>query len=451
MASLSTPSDRETRTAAPRPTPRAERLSLLVACLVLAITVNVTAGERWPQWRGPQGNGISDEKNPPVSWSKTENVLWRLPLPGPAGSTPAVWDDRIFLTSVGEDKDELLLLCVDTSGEELWRRVVGTGNKTVRTDEGTYASPSPTTDGEHVWAFMANGLLACYDMEGNKVWSKDMQKEYGEFDIQFGLSSTPVLHDDKIIVQLIHGTWNKVPSEAHVVALNKKTGEEVWDHVRKTPAVDECKQAYTSPIIYKDDEREFLVTHGADFAIAHNLDNGEEIWRYRLHPEDNLDPTLRFVASPAAVPGLLVLPTAKNRQVVAIRPDGEGDITNDGKYTVWTTPNRTPDVPSPLIHDGLVYLCREARGIVMCFDAETGERYYMERTVDSRYRGSPVYADGKIYITARKGVVTVLEAGREFKVLATNDLGEIITASPVIVGGRIYLRSFDALYAIGPK
>ena len=426
-----------------------KRAWLLVGCLL--VTTSLSAGDRWQQWRGPLGNGISDEKNPPVKWSKTENVLWRLPLPGPAGSTPAIWDDRIFVTSVAEDGDKLLLICADTSGKELWRRVVSDGNKTVRTDEGSYASPSPMTDGEHVWAFMANGHLACYDFDGNQVWSKDMQKEYGKFDIQFGLSSTPVQYGDNIYVQLIHGTWNKVPSAAHIVCLNKKTGIQVWDHIRRTPAISECKQAYTSPIIYKDDEREYLITHGADYAIAHNLETGDEIWRFGLHPKDNYEETLRFVASPAAAPGLIVLPTAKNRQTVAIRPDGKGDITNDGKIVVWTYPNRTPDVPSPLIHDGLVYLCRERGGIVMCFDADTGERYYMERTEDSRYRASPVYADGKIYVTARKGVVTVLKAGREFEIISKNDLGEIITASPVFVGGRVYLRSFEALYAIGPK
>ncbi len=430
------------------------RIWLLATGLVLSLSLVVPsakAGENWHQWRGPDGNGISDEKNPPVKWSKTENVLWRMPLPGPAGSTPAIWGDRIFLTSVGEDKDKLVLICADTSGKQLWQKVVGGGNQTVRTDEGTYASPSPTTDGEHVWVFMANGLLACYDFDGNQVWAKDMQKEYGKFDIQFGLSSTPVLHGDNLYVQLIHGTWNKVPSAAHIVALNKKTGDEVWDHMRRTSAIDECKQAYTSPVIYKDDVREFLLTHGADYTIAHDLATGEEIWRFNVHPQDNYESTLRFVSSPAVVPGLIVIPTAKNRQTVAIRPDGKGDISGNAKHIVWAYPRDTTDVPSPLIHDGLVYICREGRGIVSCYDAETGERLYKERTFDSRYRASPVYAAGKIYVTARKGVVTVLKAGREFEVLAQNDLGETITASPVLVDGRIYLRSFDALYAIGPK
>ncbi|REJ68794.1 MAG: pyrrolo-quinoline quinone [Planctomycetota bacterium] len=422
---------------------------LATASLIFASTV--IAGPRWPQWRGPHGNGVSEEKNPPVKWSRTENVLWRMPLPGPAGSTPVVWDDRIFLTSVAENGDDLLLICATTKGDELWRRVVSSGNEPVRTDEGTYASPSPTTDGKHVWTFMANGFLACYDFDGERVWAKDLQEEYGKFDIQFGMSSTPVLDGDRLFIQLIHGTWNKVPSEAHIVCLDKTTGKELWDHLRRTSATDECKHAYTSPIIYRDDERAFLVTHGADYAIAHRLTDGEEIWRFNLHPKSNYEETLRFVASPAAGEGIIVLPTAKNRQVVAIRPDGEGDISDDARYVVWATPNRTPDVPSPLIRDGLVYLCRERGGILMCFDAETGERYYMERTVDSRYRASPVYADGKIYMTARKGVVSVVKAGREFEVLATNDIGETMTASPVIVGGRIYLRSFEALYAIGPQ
>ena len=265
----------------------------------------------WPQWRGPHANGISDVTDAPVSWSHTEdakeNVLWRLPMPGPAGATPIVWGDRIFLTSVGENKKDLLLLCADTKGSLLWTRKVGQGNKAVRGDEGNFASPSPSTDGEHVWTFMSNGLLACYDFDGNPIWKKDLQKQYGTFDIQFGLSSTPVLHGDLLYVQLIHGPWNKDPHVGLVVALNKMTGEEVCAHRRVTDAVDECKHSYASPTLYDDGEQSFLLSHGADYVIAHDLKTGEELWRCGdLNPKGSYNSTLRFVASPAAAPGLIV-------------------------------------------------------------------------------------------------------------------------------------------------
>jgi outer membrane protein assembly factor BamB len=423
----------------------------LLKSILLSVLIAPATADTWPSWRGPTRNGISRSANPPVSWSRTENVLWRLPLPGPAGATPVVWDDRIFLTSVGRHHKDLLLLCADTSGKLLWTRTVDDGNQDVRGDEGNFASPSPMTDGRHVWTFMANGLLACYDFDGNQVWKKDLQRAYGAFDIQFGLSSTPVLDGDRLYLQLIHGPWNKEPHQGLVVALDKQTGEEVWKHERVTDAVDECKHSYASPTIYEDDNVRFLITHGADYAIAHDLDTGQEIWRCGdLHPRSGYNNTLRFVASPASVPGLIVVPTAKRGKVVGIRPGGKGNITGSADYIAWVLPQNTPDVPSPLIHDGLVYLCRE-NGNLMVLDAATGELIYENRTTRDRHRASPVYADGKIYLTARNGVVTVVKAGREFEILARNELGEPVTASPVFVADRLYLRSFEALYAIeGP-
>lgn len=420
---------------------------LLATSLGQALAVENT----WPNWRGPQGNGISQEASPPVHWSPDENILWKLPLPGPAGATPVVWGERIFLTSVGENKDDLLLLCVDTSGKLLWTRKVGDGNEVVRGDEGNFASPSPSTDGEHVWVFMANGLLACYDIDGNEVWKKDLQQEYGAFDIQFGLSSSPLLDGDRLYVQLIHGPWNDNPHKGLIVALDKKTGSEIWKHERATDAIDECKHSYTSPVMYEDANQRFLVTHGADYCIAHRLEDGSEIWRCgNLNPKNKYNNTLRFVASPACGPGLIVVPTAKKGKVVGIRPHGKGDVTDSQQFIAWTYPRNTPDVPSPLIHDGLVYLCRE-NGNLLTLDGATGEQIYENRTTRDRHRASPVFAGGNIYLTARNGQITVVRAGRDFEIVSKNNLGEPITASPVFVDGRLYLRTLKSLYAIGPK
>lgn len=427
---------------------------LLAACsLLLAASPDKTGTQdsEWPNWRGPLGNGISNETNPPLHWNREDNVLWSMPLPGPAGATPVVWGDRIFLTSVGKNGKDLLLLCADTSGKLLWTRKVGAGNEAVRGDEGNFASPSPSTDGQHVWTFMANGLLACYDMEGNEIWKKDLQKEYGAFDIQFGLSSSPLLDGNRLYVQLIHGPWNHDPHKGLIVALDKKNGNEIWKHERVTDAIDECKHSYTSPVLYEDENQRFLVTLGADYCIANRLEDGSEIWRCgNLNPKNTYNNTLRFVASPACSPGLIVVPTAKKGKVVGIRPDGEGDITDSEQFVAWTLPRNTPDVPSPVIHDGLVYLCRE-NGNLLTLDAETGEIVYEERTTRDRHRSSPVFAGGNIYLTARNGVITVVRSGRDFKIVAKNDLGEPITASPVFVDGRLYLRTLKSLYAIGPK
>ena len=426
------------------------RGKLAICSFVLFLTLtpaSTVRAENWPHWRGPNRNGISDE-SAPVKWNRTINVRWRLALPGKAGATPVVWGDRIFLTSA--DGKDLVLLCVSTSGKELWKRTIGSGNKNVRGNEGNYASPSPSTDGEHVWTFMGNGLMACHDFAGEEVWAADLQERYGKFEIQFGLSSTPVLDGDRLYLQLIHGKWgDPATSRGHVIALDKKTGKEVWRQTRETDAIDECKHSYASPILYRDDERSFLVTHGADFAIAYSLDEGREIWRCgNLNPKERYVNTLRFVASPAAAEGLIVIPTAKGGKVVAVNADSKGDVTNSKSAVRWVLPRLTPDVPSPLIHDGLVYLCRE-NGVLMLLDAKTGEKIYEKRSGDGIHRASPVYADGKIYTTSRRGIVTVVKAGRDFEILTKNDMGEDISASPAISNGVLYLRSYKALYAIG--
>lgn len=421
--------------------------SISFALLLALAIMRPAAAENWPQWRGARLDGISGETNLPTTWSKTDNVAWRLPMPGPAGASPVVWNDRIFVTSA--DGDELVLLCVSTAGEPLWRKVVDRGDTVVRNGEGNSASPSPCTDGIHVWATMTSGAIACYTVDGDKVWSFNLQDRYGKYKIQFGMTSTPVLDNGRLYLQLIHGEGNPNTREATVVALDAASGKEIWKQGRPSDARDECEHSYASPVLYRDGEREYLLTHGADYVVAHRLEDGSEIWRCgNLNPKGDYNPTLRFVASPVAVPGTIVVPSAKRGPVFCIRPDVTGDITGREPAFFWKRPKGTPDVPSPLVYDGLVYLYDE-NGILTCVDAKTGEEFYQQRTSGGRHRASPVYADGKIYLAARSGVITVVRAGREFDILSQNDVGEEITASPAISDGRIYLRTFDALYAVG--
>ncbi len=416
--------------------------NLLIFLFASLILINNGFAENWHQWRGPNNDGISNETDVPIQWSQTENVRWRLPLPGQAASTPVVWGDKIFLTSA--DGSELVLMCVSTEGEELWKRTLAQGNRSKRGDEVNLAAPSPTTDGKHVWAFLGTGDLACYDIEGNPVWQTNLEERYGKFRLGFLMSMSPVLDKDRLYLQLIHSNaWL-------VLALNKMTGEEIWKHDRKSDARKECEHAYTSPILYRDAEREFLVVHGADYVTAHNLEDGSEIWRCGgLNPPEWYNPSFRLVASPVVTEGLIVVPSAKNGPVLGLDPSGTGNIT-DTKWQIWKLQEGTPDVPSPLIHDGLVYLCRE-KGILICLDAKTGEELYEMRINRQLHRSSPVYANGYIYLTSRNGVVNVVKAGREFEILATNSIDETVAASPVIADGVLYLRSYDALYAIGQK
>lgn len=433
---------------------------LIAVSLVVSGFITPADAENWPQWRGPRTDGISTEKGIATTWSRTENVAWRVPLPGSGGATPAIWDDRIFVTSSdgNEDGADLLLMCFSTDGQELWRRTIAGGNKNARTVEGNSASPSPSTDGTHVWCFFGTGVLACFDIDGNEVWKADLQERYGRFDIQFGMSSTPVLDGDDLYVQLIHGTWGGPYKVAKVIKLNARTGAEIWAVDRPSTAEDECKHSYASAFMYDHDGHKFLLTHGADCTVAYDLETGKEVGRIgELNGPTDLnrnkyDNTLRFVASPAASEGVVIIPTAKRGPVVAVNVNDQlqGDITHNPDAVRWVY-EKTPDVSIPLILDGLVYLVM-SNGQVICLDLASGEQLYLERIHNAEHRASPVYADGHLYICSRDGICTVLKAGRTFEPVAENDIGnEPITASPAISNGTLYIRSYDALYAIRAK
>jgi outer membrane protein assembly factor BamB len=414
---------------------------LIAACLALLSGGGTARADNWPQWRGPTLDGVCHETNLPAEWSATNNIAWKLPLPGMGGSTPIIWGDRIFLTS--EEGKDLVLLCIHTDGKPLWTRKLGGGNQKYRVDEGNGASASPSTDGTHIYAFDGAGDFACFDFDGKEVWRFNAQERYGRFQTQHGMHTTPLLYGDRLYLQLIHsgGAW--------LFALDKASGKEVWKAERKSDGRAECEHSYASPCLWSNGKEAYIITHGNDYAIAHRLADGSEIWRLGgLNPKDRYNETLRFVASPVATPDLIVVPTAKNGPVVGVKPNATGLITTGSRYEQWRRPSGTPDVPSPLVYGGLVYLCRE-NGFLVCLDAKTGKELYSHRTHDQRYRASPVYADGKVYLTARDGTFTVVKAGPKFEVLATNQLPDQTSASPAISNGRIYIRGFKALYAIG--
>lgn len=421
-------------------------LRLMSVVVVGMFCVQPLNAENWGSWRGPTQNGISNETNLPKEWSPEKNVKWRAKLPGPAGATPVVWGEQVFLTSTAGS--DLVLLCFGTDGKQQWRQLIGQGNKEARGDEGNSASPSPITDGVHVWAFIGTGKLVCYTVDGTLVWQADLQERYGKFDIAFGMSATPVLFQGRLYVQLIHGDGKAETQEAMVVAVDALTGGALWATKRVTGASRENEHSYASPMLYNFGDTTYLITHGADYTVAYSLEDGKERWRLGgLNPQgQGYHPTLRFVSSPAAANGIVVCPTAKNGPVFAVRASEKGDLT-DSNAVLWVRDDNTPDVPSPVIHGDLVYLCRE-NGMLLVLDQKTGDEVYMERTHSHRHRASPVFADGHLYLTARDGKVSVVKAGRDFEIVAQNDIGETTTASPVISNGVIYLRTYDALWAI---
>jgi outer membrane protein assembly factor BamB len=397
--------------------------------------------DNWPQWRGPDNDGICKETNLPTEWDATKNVVWKLAMPGMGSSTPAVWGDRIFLTSA--DGKDMVLVCTSTDGKLLWKQKLGTGGRMFMRGEGNESSASPCTDGKYVWAFAGTGDFSCFDFTGKQVWHFNAQERYESFRIQHGMHTTPLLVGDRLYTFLLHtdGQW--------ILALDKATGKEIWKVNRPTDGRGEGQHSYASPFLWHKGKDAYLLVHGCDYTTAHRLEDGSEIWRLRdLNPKARYNPTLRFVASPAAAADLIVVPTAKNGPVVAIKPDTTGPITAGSPAELWRRPKGTPDVPTPLIHDGLVYLCGEF-GTLTCLEATSGKELYQKELNRTRYRASPVLADGKLYLTARDGTFSVVKAGPEFKLLATNKLPDSFTASPAISNGRIYLRGFETLYAIG--
>jgi hypothetical protein len=415
--------------------------SSLIALALLILGAPAVRAEHWPQWRGAAGDGVSKETNLPAAWGPEQNLAWKLSLPGMAGATPVVWGDRIFLTS--EEGSDLVLLCVGTDGKQRWKSKLSTSKRRYRNDEGNDCSPSPCTDGQHVYCYFGNGECVCVDMEGKEVWRFNAQERYGKFSIWHGMHVSPCLHGDRLYFALLHsgGHW--------VFALDKATGKEVWKVQRESDARQENEHSYASPFVWQKGDAAHLIVHGNDYTTAHRLSDGGEVWRLAgLNPKDRYHPTLRFVASPGISPDLIVVPTAKRGPVVGIKPEATGTIAPGSTFEAWRLPRNTPDVPTPLIHDGLVYLCGEG-GLLLCLDGKTGKELYQHRLHSQRYRASPVYADGKVYCTARDGTISVVKAGPTFELLAVNKLPDTITASPVISGGRIYLRGWQALYAVG--
>lgn len=414
----------------------------LAMTLSLCLMVNVCHAEDWPQWRGPRHDAVSLEADLPTEWGDSKNVVWKAPLPGVGSGTPIVSGNRIFLTSQAEN--DVLLLCLDTDGKEQWRHKLGQG-RSKSGDENNAASLSPSTDGKLVYALAGSGDFVAVDLDGKEVWRFNVQERYGKFSFGFGMHSTPVLHDGRLYLQLIH------PRLQAVVAVDAATGKEVWKVDRPSDGKNECLNSYTTPCLWLRNGKATLITHGNDYAIGHDLADGKELWRLGdLNPKASYNATLRFVASPVAASDLIVIPTAKNGAVVGLSPDASGAISAGGTGELWRIAKGTPDVPSPVVFEGRVFLCRE-NGVLTTIDARSGKQYFSERFHSQTYRASPVIADGKLILSAKDGTFTVVKPGETLTILAKNKLSDQFTASPAVSNGRLYLRGFANLYAIGTK
>ncbi|MFM8893174.1 MAG: PQQ-binding-like beta-propeller repeat protein, partial [Planctomycetia bacterium] len=305
-------------------------------------------------------------------------------------------------------------------------------------------------------SFFGTGVLVCHTADGEEVWKFDVGKRFGTLDIQFGMTSTPVLDGDALYLQLIHGPMKMGNDNrtGKVIRLDAATGRTLWEVDRTTDAQFECKHSYASPVLYREGTREVLIVHGADCTTGHALADGRELWRFGglngptdTNPKPH-DQTFRFVASPCLAGDTIIVPTCKGGPTVALAVGDAltGDCTGKKSVVRWVNPI-TPDVSIPVVDEGLVYMLHKD-GKLQCVELDTGKDVYVERTHTGQHRTSPLLAGGKLYFGSNDGWVSVVRAGRQFELLDTVDFGEAITASLIVSDGSLYVRSYDALYAI---
>jgi outer membrane protein assembly factor BamB len=419
----------------------------LTLCLSLCVS-SIFAGE-WPSWRGPHGNGVAEGASFPTQWSATENVKWKTPLPGSAGSTPVVTGSLIALTCAERDaqdqngKNKVWGLN-RTTGEILWKTEVG-NEKPGKHKKGSGCNPSPVTDGQHIFVYFKSGDFAALDLKGQIVWHKNLQKEYGEDTLWWDLGSSPVLTEKHVVITVMQS----LPSPSYLAAFNKETGEVVWKVARELGAPEEAAQSYSTPVVTHHDGQEILVTVGADFVTAHAAADGKELWRVgSLNPEKNK--YFRSIASAAVADGMVVAPYSRGEMLYGIKLGGSGDVTKS--HVVWQKKGISSDVPTPIATAGKAYVLTD-KGVLACLNPATGDVVWESQLQKTRhaYSASPILAGGNLYAIREDGTTFVAAAGSEFKQVGMNSLGDDVTvvATPLFVDGQILIRTFEGLFCIG--
>jgi outer membrane protein assembly factor BamB len=435
---------------------------LLPALLLAALASPLAAQDHWPQFRGPHGSAAVKDTSLPVTWSARKNVLWQAEIPGRGWSSPVVWGNRVFVTAVLNDKTPpprrgLYILdlygkippgnhvwkvyCLDLgTGKVVWEKTAheGTPGGAVHL-KNTYASETPVTDGEHVYVYFGNLGLFCYDMKGAPVWSKNL----GAYKTRngWGTGASPVLYQDKLLLV------NDNQESSFLVALDKKTGRELWKVER-----DE-KSNWATPLVWENDRRVEIVTCGSKRVRSYGLD-GKLLWELG-------GMSVIVIPTPSADAGLLYLSSGYvldlSRPLYAVKSGAKGDISLKEKeesndFVVWCQKKAGPYHPSPVVQDGFVYVLLD-KGFLSCYDARTGKEIYVRQRLDpgsDKFTASPWAAGNKIYCLSEDGDTYVVRAGPKFEVLAKNSLGdEMCLASPALARGTLLVRTASKLYRIG--
>jgi outer membrane protein assembly factor BamB len=426
-----------------------------LAVVLLATAHLLAADDRekyWPQWRGPHATGVSKHADPPVEWSETKNIKWKVEVAGRGSSSPVIWGDRLYLQTavpVGMTGDAthkplggvnprgphaFKLLAIDRrSGKIVWEKTAReqTPHEPAHFENGTWASGSPITDGQHLIAYFESFGIYCYDMNGALVWEKDLGDK--KMRNQFGEGSTPVLHGNTIVV-----VWDHLGGQSFVVALDKRNGNELWRVNR-----DEI-DTWATPLVVEHDGRAQVIVPGMKRLRSYDLTTGQVVW-------ETAGLTMNPIPSPVYENGLVFATSGfQGNSLKAIKIAGAtGDITNTG-HVVWTLTRDTPYVPSPLIYDGVLYLLKTNNGLLSAFDAASGKPHYQLQRLEKAPNvfSSPVGAGGRVYIAGRDGTTVVLRQGTTFQVLAENTLDDGFDASPALADRDIYLRGYKHVYAI---
>lgn len=432
------------------------RLAFLLSCILLA---QFTQAANWPQWRGPNFNGFTDETNLPEKWSKTENLAWSIELPGSSAATPVIWGDKVLVSSTDETNQTLLALCLDRkSGKTLWSNQVSVGMR--RDNRSNFASPSPVTNGKQAIFFYGNGELVAFDMNGKKLWGFNLEKKWGEFCFQWTFSSTPLLYEDTLYLQVlqrdvpVHGRgFADKPNESYIAGLNPATGEVKWKTLRPSDARMESLEAFSTPMPYTHEGRTEILVVGGDDITGHDPKTGKEIWRWGTWNPKRIT-HWRLVPSPIAGGGIALACAPKKDPIYAVKLGGNGKLT-DGALA-WVSKNErnlSSDVPTPAYAYDDFFILSDVRGALSRVAPKTGEiKWSLELPGRSKFEASPLVADGKVYIMNFAAEVVVVDAnkGTILETIPMGDKGDNMTRSMITAAhGNLFIRTNNKLYCVG--
>lgn len=448
--------------------------TIAALAVVLFFCTSAFAGD-WPHWRGPEFNGSAKSMSLPAEFGKDKHVQWALDLPGAAGATPIILGDRIFVSTVDEKNQKLLAICVDRkSGKVLWERDAGSGHRSY--GEGSaislegdspmggpysnYASPSPVTDGKVVVFFYGNGDLIGFDLEGKKLWSRNIQKEHGDFAFQWTFGAGPTLYEGKLYLPVLqrnepaNRTRGRDGAESFLLAYDPSTGEELWKHIRPSNAIMESLESYGTPIPCEHGGRKQLLIAGGDYITGHDPQTGRELWRWGTWNPDHREQWWRLVPSPVAGDGVALVAAPKKAPVYAVSVP---QSPNEKAELLWTSEgNRgvASDVPTPAFADGSFFILNDQKPVTLSrVEPKSGKVLWSVPMPDRYlYRASPTVADGKVFCMNYHGDVVVVDAekGKILHEIAMGEEDDSYTPATIAVAhGQLFIRTQSKLYCIG--